>query len=243
MRDFTRWNDYFARDTSTYREEASAAFFEFQALSDYIFKSPRLLEAEKKLEKEKLDAYHPADDPSEQNQRLRLTRAVIEFGNLNTRFPVFQRTSNLLIATSLFEHHMVKLARRDSARRNRPLRADPGVVEVLAYVEKWGSGFPEAETLGPAKAIVKLRNRLVHSGGFLTNSPKCKEVREIIRTKSYASRWHREHWGANFPDLHPAFVSPHKDGEVIRLDENFAFLSCSYFSDLHFEACAALDPV
>lgn len=243
MRDYGRWNAYITRDISIYRAEAAEVFGEFSALADYIFKSPRFLAAEEKIEKEKLDSYFPPDDLSEENQRYRARRATLEFGNIYLRFPIFQRTSNLLIATSLFEHHMTRLVRLECARKSRNIRKDAGVAEALSQISKWEALFDDEEMLEPVKAIIKIRNRLVHSGGLLSDTAKCAEVREVIQSKAYASPWHRQHWATNFPEFEPVSIMSRSDGDWIRMDENFAHMACGYFRDLHFGACVALDPL
>jgi hypothetical protein len=243
VKDYTRWNAYISRDTSLYRNEATEVFAEFDALSDYIFKSPRFLAAEEKIEKEKLDAYFPPDDLSETNQRYRARRAELEFGNIYLRFPIFQRTSNLLIATSLFEHHLTKLMRLEADRASRNVRSGAGVVEALTHIGDWSETFNQEEMLAPVQAIIKIRNRLVHSGGRLSDGAKCREARQIIAEKTYASPWHREHWAENFPELQPISITSQSDGDWIRLSENFPHLVCGYFRELHFGACVALDPL
>ncbi|MDX2333930.1 hypothetical protein [Brevundimonas vesicularis] len=82
---------------------------EFEALSDYIWKIPRFLESEEQSERKKLDSYFPPEDKSDLNQYLRSMRAEMEFKKIWVDFPVFQRTSNLLMVVSVFEYHLVRL--------------------------------------------------------------------------------------------------------------------------------------
>jgi hypothetical protein len=89
-----------------FQQFASSAYFEFTDVADYIWKSPRLIESEFKLEIEKLNAYFPVkgdDKQDAQNIKYRKMRWQHERKKLTAIFPYLMATGNLFSIISLFE--------------------------------------------------------------------------------------------------------------------------------------------
>ena len=214
---------------------------EFEALSDYIWKVPRFLETEEQNERKKLDAYFPPDDKSDRNQRLRSMRAGMEFKKIWVDFPVFQRTSNLLMVVSVFEYHLVRLVEAESSAgiQRKSLR---GVSDAMEYIAHAAPSFKQDECYAAVDGAIKIRNRLVHSGGKLGSTPRCNEIRKIVSEMTYASLSHQAHWAAKFPDLKPVRIWNSDRGDWVRLEENYAHIASGYCRDLYVAAGIALDP-
>lgn len=243
MEFFERLISYQNRPSSRYRGMAFAAIAEFDALLDYIFKTPRFLQAEEALERKKLDAYFPSSDMSERNQFSRRARAGSEFGKIFFKFPVFLTTSNLLIATSLLEHHLVQLVEEHSRQLGVEVGAHVGVAKAIRNISAWVPEFKNNMLLEPVDSAIKIRNRLVHDGGRLTNTARCDEVRSIVLRKTHISAFHRQRWVEQGFGDEMVFIASLNGCDWIRMDKDYAFHATAYFRDFYLSACMALDPV
>lgn len=232
---------YWNGGSGRYHQLSLEAQAEFEALSDYIWKTPSFLEAEEKRERQKLDAYFPPDDKSDLNQHLRSMRAGMEFKKIWVDFPVFQRTSNILMVVSVFEYHLVRLVELDAETKakGKSLR---GVSEAMEYVASTAPSLRQDDCFAAVQSAIKIRNRLVHSGGQLTSTPRCIEIRKIVSEMTYASMSHQAHWAAKFPDLKPVRIWSSNRGDWIRLEENYAHIASGYCRDFYVAAGIALDP-
>lgn len=211
---------------------------EFESLSGYIWKIPRFLESEEQNERQKLDAYFPPEDKSDLNQRRRSTRAEMEFKKIWIDFPVFQRTSNLFMVISVFEHHLVRLVEAAIQDQRRSPR---GVADAMNQVVSVAPFLKEDDCYAAVDSAIKIRNRLVHSGGKLGSTTRCDEMREIVSEMTYASLSHKAHWAAKFPDLKPVRIWKSDRGDWIRLEENYAHIASGYCRDFYVAAGIALD--
>ena len=87
------------------------AVHELNDVSDYIYKSPRLLKHERTLEQQKLDAYFP-DGGINADIRWRY-----ESKKLNETFPRLIAVGNLFAVLSIFENYVLLLLKNPARTR------------------------------------------------------------------------------------------------------------------------------
>ena len=145
-------------------ELAIYARIEFEGVSDYIWKDPRLIEHETELELQKLPLYFP-NDP--QIAALRWHR---ESEKLTRVFPYLIAAGNLFSVVSLFESYLLLLGGNLQNHSGIPLDSvkGQGATRLFNYFKKIIKLPPDAVPLyEQVQAAVKIRNCLAHASGML----------------------------------------------------------------------------
>jgi hypothetical protein len=175
-------------DPPTWSEQLAArASEEFESLSDFIWKAPRLVETEKELDLAKLEQYFPNDPES------RELRWKYESHKLDHVFPYLIAVGNLFALLSLFESYMLALC---SELQSRTLvRLDgvsgTGISRLFRFLRKVGIKPEELRLYRQIQAASKIRNCLIHASGVLSWSLDNNDLCDLQRTGIYLSPEHQ----------------------------------------------------
>lgn len=207
---------------------------QFSALSDYIWKTPRLLTAEREAEQRKLYEYFPdSTDPEieERNRSLRTMRAHFEGVNLWLRFPTYMANSNFIIAASMFEHYLHRLC------QDVELYCPAKILEQKGFGVKRLFNFLRASNLDPSScllyeqvdALLTLRNALVHANGELSLSRDREKILLLVKKRIFIEPVRRKSAGMiderGLPDVSILGDPP----QVLHINNFLAHRSCGYF--------------
>lgn len=206
---------------------------EFVDVSDFIWKAPRLIDHERKLELTKLDDYFP-DHPE-----LRERRWKMESHKLDHTFPYLIAAGNLFSVVSLFESYLLLLAGELQPHTTVQLKnvKGQGVSRLFKFFRSAGV-IPERVLLHEqVQAAIKIRNCLTHASGMLAWSRENDDLRKIQRTSAYLSPEHRKMRLDKGREFDEVLVGESPLGDRIIVDNQYCHVLCSYLSTYFSELC------
>lgn len=204
---------------------------EFSALSDFIWKTPRLIEDERTRESKKLHAYFPDEGDVERRQRnsdLRKLRAYFEGVKLELHFPEFMAKSNLFMAASAFEYYLLGLCEdvQDSTGLKFADASGQGVSKFFKYLKTAGHNPAGVELYEQIDALLTLRNALLHAFGMLELSREAAKVSSIVKSLKYIEPSRRKNGGLVDECGRPeALIVENR----LRVTNNLSFRASAYF--------------
>ncbi|MEG9433741.1 hypothetical protein [Terriglobus sp. ADX1] len=216
------------------------AFRELNDVADYVYKSPRLLEHEKDLERWKLATYFPEGGPTAD------LREHLESVKLNQTFPRLIATANLFLSLSVFENHVFSLLRVLQEQNPTVPREGlgQGVAAHLKAMKAYGAEPYHQPQYEQVLVALSIRNCLMHAKGSLAVFRQAEALRTQVN--------HRRFLG---PDLRKRRFelgrSPAEDEVMIEgtgLDErlvitnSYAHIACSDLRDYFCALCGTLNP-
>ncbi|MFZ3091064.1 MAG: hypothetical protein WA240_10650 [Nitrospirota bacterium] len=216
-----------------YRKIADRAYREFTDVADYIWKSPRLIEHETKLEVQKLKNYFPN---SEEHAKLRWH---FESNKLNSVFPYLIAVGNTFSIMSLFESYLLIVAielKKDTGIRTTSVSGS-GINRIFNYFRSGGIDLEAIEPFHQIMAAIKIRNCLSHASGMLSWSKEEAELKRIQRSGMYLSKDHRVLRKKNGRDFDEVRITNSGFGERIQVDNMYAFVLASYLRDYLIGVC------
>jgi hypothetical protein len=218
-------------------ELESAAFFEFNNLADYVWKSPRLLEHETALEQKKLARYFPDDSKTAE------MRWKHESHKLTRVFPYLIAVGNLYSATSLFESYMLLLA--DILQDRSGVQIDTarglGITKFFSYFKSQGLRPSHIPLFEQVSAGIRIRNCFAHASGMLAWSRNEKELRRLQSGGVYLSLDHRKRrisLGGRFDDI---LITNTPLGGKLQISNNYPHVVTNYFREYFSELCKAVE--
>ncbi|MGP0203767.1 MULTISPECIES: hypothetical protein [unclassified Pseudomonas] len=205
-------------------ELAARAQREFNDVSDFIWKAPRLIDHERKLELSKLDAYFP------NHPELRKRRWESESHKLDHTFPYLIAVGNLFSAVSLFESYLLLLAGELQPHVNVQLQdvKGQGVNRLFKFFRLVGMSLDQVPLYEQVQAAIKIRNCLTHASGMLAWSRENDDLRKIQSTGAYLSPEHRKmrlDRGRQFDEI---LVGESELGDRLAVDNLYCHVLCSY---------------
>jgi hypothetical protein len=216
---------------------------EFEEVSDFFWKAPKIIDHERKLELRKLDEYFP------ESSDFREFRWRHESHKLDHTFPYLIAVGNLFSAVSLFESYLLLLA-GELQTHSGVLVSDTkgqGIGRLFAFFRRLDVA-PEGVTLHEqVTAAIKIRNCLMHASGMLDWSRESDELQRIQSTGAYLSNQHRRsrlERGVAFDEVS---IMSSDLGNRLAIDNGYSHLLCSYLR-IYFTALCDLvqqkhDPV
>lgn len=203
------------------------AYEAFNSLSDYIWKSPRLIESEEKLELAKLKDYFPDSiDPIEntRSMMLRRMRWRKEEHNLKTVFPDVMAVSNLFSVLSYLEFYCFQLC-KEVEKNGQSKLSDTrgnGINKLFNFLRDSGIETNKISFWKQIGASIKIRNCLTHANGVVAWAQKDSvELKRIVSTGEYWCRLD----GMKIKDgeANVAIISgPY--GEQLKIKNDYSFL-------------------
>lgn len=216
-----------------YEVIAKRAWQEFSDAADYIWKSPRLIESERKREREKLEAYHP------HGGETATCRSLSEEKKLNDVFPYIIAAGNFYHLLSRFEFYLALLCvqlEKDTEKRLDRKRGN-GISDWFKYLEKNRICLKQIETYVQIDAARQIRNCLIHNGGMLKWSTDPDELRKIQKDQLYRAKADRDE--CKDVEKSPAEVEIEltKDGERLKIDNSYAYMLARDLREFFTEVC------
>jgi hypothetical protein len=215
---------------------------EFEGVSDYFWKAPRLIEAELKSELEKLKVYYPLNGEPEHDAKameLRRLRWSLESNLLMRAFPYLMAISNLFSAVSLFEVYCLMLAKEIETWTRIDFSKTPasGRSKIFRYFSTVGVPFKSICLHEQINAAFSFRNCLAHLSGALEWYKGASEIRNIIAEGRYRSREHRERTATLAEPTNYAWIQAGHLGDQLVITNDYSWLVTVYFRDYFADIC------
>jgi hypothetical protein len=167
---------------------SKAAYIEFSDVLDFIWKTPKLIESETKLEIRKLQTKFPLNGDPEHDamsEKLRRMRWVHEHHKLENVFPYLMATGNLFSSISIFETYCLMLCK--VVERNGGLSlsecSGAGLARLFKFCSYAGIDLERAVFRQQVNVAIKIRNCLFHANGLLSWSRDETELRRTVAKK------------------------------------------------------------
>jgi hypothetical protein len=214
-------------------ELANSAFFEFSCITDYIWKSPRLLEHETTLEKKKLDLYFSRDTRSAD------LRWKHESRKLTNIFPYHIAVGNLFSAAALFESYMLLLANllQDHSGILIGSVKGLGVKRLFSYFKLLGFAPSQVPLFGQVNCGIRIRNCFAHAGGMLAWSRDRKELIKLESSRIYLSPDDRKRRKTSGNDFGEVFITVTPYGAKLQINNDYSYIVSCYFRDYFLKLC------
>jgi hypothetical protein len=209
------------------------ALHEFDDVADYIWKSPRLIDHEDKLERRKLEIHFPG------RPDMAKLRWDHESRKLTSVFPYLIAVGNLYTVLSLFENYLLllhQLAKKQIVVAEDLIRGQ-GATRCFNYFKESGIAIASINLYEQVQAAMRIRNCMVHAAGILSSSRETTELRRIQSKKIYLDPELRK------KPIEDEEVSIYKTtlGERLQITNSYSHLLCSYSRDFFINLCKAID--
>ncbi|MFT9025340.1 hypothetical protein [Acetobacter indonesiensis] len=213
----------------------------FDILSDYIWKSPRLIEVETKIEIEKLDIYFPPSEDADESaftMMLRQMRWKSEENKLKNVFPNVMAISNLYLILSYFEFCCFRLCLEIESRGGTRLSEvhGYGVNKLLQFLKISGISTEEISFRKQVIASLKIRNCLMHANGIISWTKKDNaELKRIVNTGEY---WRHMDGIKGADTMGLVVIIPGSYGEQLNIKNDYAFVVSGYTQRFFVQVCS-----
>ncbi len=211
---------------------ARQSFFEFNDIADYVWKTPRLIDQETKIEKSKLKIYFP-DRPALANSRWKH-----ESHKLGKVFPYLMAVGNLFAVMSAFEIYLLLLhgTIKSHLSIDENTVKGQGVTRIFNYLKASGVKVGSVALFAQINAALQIRNCLLHAGGVLSSSREERELRRLEVSRLYLSPEDRR---SKAPKILALFHTPL--GDRLQITNDYSFLVVSYARDYFLNLCREID--
>jgi hypothetical protein len=225
---------------NAFKKLANRAYFEFGDVCDFVWKSPRLIETETELEKNKIRSYFPLSKGKEKDHLAIIgVRWALEHNKLVNVFPRLIAVGNLFNSVSLFEVFCLSLCRElERATGKRLLDSKGrGISKIFNFLQRTNIDLECVPLREQARAAFVLRNCLIHAGGQLAWSRDASDVKAIVKRSSHLSKDHqaRQKKSKDFPRT--ALIVKSDFGEELHITNDYAFILTGYLRDHFCELC------
>lgn len=221
---------------------------EFSTASDFVWKTPRFLEHEAKLEAEKLEEYYHINQNTEKDdlvKELRQLRATLEFRKIYLSFPFLMSTGNVFTIFSLFETYCLLLSKHLESLCAIQLKAVPGsgVNRLFKHLLQCGLKLDRVPLRQEVLAAGKIRNCLFHASGLLSLSREEAELRNIVAQTTYLSKEHRQRYLELEKVPNEIRIQSGLLGDQLIVTNDYAWLLCNYLQDHFLGLCKEADNI
>jgi len=217
-----------------YTEIADRAYLEFVDISDYIWKSPKLIEHETKSEITKLKTYFPDDE------NRRKLRWKFESNKLESVFPYLISSGNLSCVLSILETYLMILALELEKDINIQLSSfrGNGINRIFCFFRKLeGINLEKSSHYHQINAAIKIRNCLLHASGMLEWSKDAKELERIQSSGTYLSNEHRNRRKNSGGEFNELCIVNSGFGKKIQVNNSYPHILSSYARDFIISLC------
>jgi len=217
----------------TFKDLGQRVFAEFGDLHDYLWKSPKFIEAERELELEKRQAYFPLNgDPEHDVQALRLRslRQHLENEKLQSVFPAKVAASNLFILLSVYEFYCLLLAKeveKMSSKKLADVRGS-GLSRIHNYLSQCEIEVPSGLFHEQVRAAGLIRNILFHANGLLSFSRDKDEICRVVKSQSYVTADVRENYREMPPRQPLVQIRPGELGEELSISTVYPHVAAGF---------------
>ncbi len=163
--------------------DAQNIFNEFSQLSDMVWKFPRFLENETRIEQDKLDGYFPISDRSV--VMLRTIRASSERQKLFVEFPRYLHQTGVLLTVALYEARLVQSVNRILC----PEKPVDGLNGCQEYLQKSGYSLDDLRFARQVEIALVVRHCIIHLSGYIDHLRRGDWLIKQIMNKQYLEAW------------------------------------------------------
>ena len=216
-----------------YESIENQAIQEFSDISDYIWKSTRLIDHETQLEKEKLRHYFPNDIKSNE------LRWKYESNKLNSIFPYLIAVGNLFNVLSVFESYLLLLSievEKHSSVKLKNIRGN-GIKKMFNFFRQVELDIENISHFEQVNASIKIRNCFMHACGVLDWSKEDKELERIQKSLKHLSKEHRNDQLQKKDTDKILRIVNSPLGKKLELDNTYPFLLTNYLRCFFIEIC------
>lgn len=211
---------------------------EYTFVSDYIWKTPRLIDVELKSEWEKLDSYFPLNgDPDHDaaTLRMRQQRWSFESKSLTGVFPALMATANFLICVAILESYCLLLCTEIEQIVHVKLSDTKGVgrSRISRYLKNLGISLNSIDYSEQIEAAYRFRNCLIHFSGFLRWYDDAPKIRDIVSNRDYLSDEHRR----TIDGSKYVLVQRSSGGDQLSVRNNYSHLLTAYSREYFLDLC------
>lgn len=213
---------------------------EFVHISDFIWKSNRLIVEEKKREEE---IYSICESSLSADMIVANLRWEHESFKINKVFPYLTNVSNLFTLISILEHNLLKLAKEIEKRENSLLINDikkTGLNKLFEYFRKKGVVLEKVTLFKQIQASIKVRNCFFHASGVISWSKDATELNNIVKNKLYFDKKDKENPQINTNQEYIISIVESDFGQQLQLTHNYTFILSIYIKDFLKNLCCIL---
>jgi hypothetical protein len=225
---------------------ATAAYLEFGDIGDFIWKAPRFIDAERKLEIGKLDAYFPIVGDADKDtfaNKLRTMRWADESHKLENVFPFMIASGNLFASVSVFETYCHRLCKEIERHSGLSLSATKGngISRYFKFLTAVPIKLSDLSFREQVHAALLIRNCLFHASGLLEWSRNSEELRQIISHRRYWAEYTRKRVPED--DSTHVAVREDADGPRIQITNNYVHTAAHYLKFHFIDLCKEAEKV
>jgi hypothetical protein len=216
-------------------------FQEFSGLLDYIYKTPRFVDEEKKRELRKLSDYYPFTGETERDAEAATMRSIrwsFEGAKIHQLFPNLMASSNLFLIISYHERSLRTLCVELAKEKNLPEDLLQGLPMngLYKFLKEAGTDWWQASYSLEVEVARKFRNFLIHQGGILNNSKKSRDVCEYVDKRSYLPKTLRNQ---EFEKIWSPTnrIQKMELGEQLQVSNDYVWIAAVCFRDNVVELC------
>lgn len=216
-----------------FRSFAHAALDEFSNVADYIWKTPKFIDREIILEKEKLESYFPLTGDERKDElatRLRIQRWEHESHKLFELFPNLLAVANLFSCLALFEAHCLRLALLIEARSKFEIAkvSGRGIQRIFGFFSDAGLKHFDLDYSLQINSALKIRNCLIHAEGILSWDKDESSIRRIVAKGTFLSQVHRDRLNKLGRPIDEVIIADSDIGERIRISNEYSHVVSTY---------------
>lgn len=218
------------------------AFQSFGDLSDFIWKTPRFLESEMKLEAKKLNDYFPITGSAEVkkcNRKMRKHRFALEFTKVMLTFPRHMAVGNFFAAVSLYEAYCLALAYEIEKLTGKPLEGlrGQGITKLFKYFSVAKIQWQAALDAEQVNAILKIRNCLSHANGILKWSRDSISVSQAVTSRSFLPKEVRKGLSQSDEAFQRVKIVEGAMGKQVLITNGYAHIATEYLRNHFVDLC------
>lgn len=219
-----------------YKALINEVYRNFSDAGDYIWKAPRLVEAEYELERNKLDEYFPLTGNAASDANALTSRALrwaFQELKLVHAFPSLMASGNLLLVVSLYEFFILKLVKLMEAKDAYPLSAckGQGLSRFFEFLNNNQIDYKRVESYDQVAAALAIRNCLYHANGLLAWSREESKLRHMVRTVSYLPKEIKQRQQKEGRPFDEVSVQNSELGDRLQITNNYSFHASAYLRD------------
>lgn len=208
-------------------------------MCDFIWKSPSVIETERRIEARKIDAYFPAGQ-SELSDTLRGLRAASSELRIESVYPYMLSTGNFFAALSALEAFLLLLAKEVEILFGSNFKdaKGMGLEKINNHLRGVGIDLNKAECHMAITSAFSIRNCMVHCAGILELSRDSEKIKNIISGYQHLDGVARENARKGMKGLvNRVVINKGEFGERIVISNDYAHSACAYGSTYFRSVC------
>ena len=212
------------------------AYLEFNDLLDFIWKSPNFIDLEISRELEKINFKIPTNASKKEVLDAlfyKQFRKEFELRKFKERFPVYLNSSNLFIAASLYELHLLRICQYAEKFTDERIRDQngQGYSKCSNFLKKIGIRRSSLPHFREAEAAIVIRNCLMHAGGVLELSKDRDRIKQIANNDDHLTDYTRSYNIKNKERFARLEIAEDDTGSKLVVPNEYAHIAAAVLRD------------